>query len=64
MKTLFFVLIAVIATLTGCDKKAEPVVVVPQAQEAAPAPAAPQAQILIPADRPMPKPRRKDPSHF
>lgn len=63
MKTLLVVLIAIVATLSGCDEKTTPVVVAPQTQEAAPAPAG-EARILIPADRPMPKPRRKDPSHF
>ncbi len=63
MKTLSFVVIAIVVTLTGCNEKTEPVVAAPQTQEATPAPAN-DARILAPADRPMPKPRRKDPSHF
>ena len=61
--TLLVVLIGIASTLAGCDQKAESVVAAPQEQEAAPAPAA-EARILVPVDRPMPKPRRSEPTSY
>lgn len=68
MKTInaIFAIVAGVVALTGCNEKA-PAVVAPSAAAPAvveaPRETAPLATIVV-QDRPMPKPRPKDPRHF